>query len=117
MDLRKHPRVPFSGKAKILNTKPQCEVTISNFSAGGLLLHTKKAFNLGQELTIELTGLFKKEPFHEKVSGRVVTLHRKDTINSYGLQFGLYLDADLHPALFSMVTKSKRKKISSFLRD
>lgn len=117
MDLRQHPRVPFFGKARILNVKPTCEVAISNMSAGGLLLHTSKMFDLGKELTVEIKGVYRKKPFEEKVMGRIVAAHRSGVGNSYGLQFSSYLDSDEHPALYSLITTSKRKKITSFLRD
>lgn len=117
MDQRKHPRIPFFGTAKILTETRSIEVTISNMSLGGLLLHSNKPFDLGKELIIQISGTYRGKQFKERVLGRIVAIHRGPVGNSYGLQFGSYLDEERQPSLFASVSKSKKKTITSFLRD
>lgn len=117
MEKRQHPRVPFSGQAKIATGGRSVAVKISNMSLGGLLLHSNKPFDLGKELVIRVNGTYKGKPFEEKVNGRIVAIHRNSAGSSYGLQFGSYLDPDHQPCLSALVSKSKRKRITSFLRD
>lgn len=115
MEQRQHPRVPFIGQAKIVAERRACEVTISNVSVGGFLLHSDKSFNLGKELTVQVCGVYRKKKFEEKIVGRIVTVHRSSAGNAYGLQFSAYLDPGHHPALLAWVT-GRKKKITSFLR-
>lgn len=117
MDQRKHPRVPFFGTAKISTEKKPIEVTISNMSQGGVLLHSNKPFELGKELTVQISGTYRGKTFQEKVFGRVVAVHRGPVGNSYGLQFSMYIDADRQPNLSAWLNRSKKKAITSFLRD
>lgn len=117
MDKRQHLRVPFHGKAKVSTEARSVEVTISNMSLGGLLLHTKKRFDLGKEVTVHISGTHRGKSFREKVFGRIVVTHRSPDGNAYGLQFSSYLDRQQQPALFSWLSGRQKKAISSFLRD
>jgi hypothetical protein len=117
MDQRKHPRIPFFGTAKISTETKPVEVTVSNMSLGGVLLHSDKPFELGKEMTVHITGTYRGKKFQEKVFGRVVAVHRGAVGNSYGLQFSIYLDSERQPCLFAWVNRSKKKAITSFLRD
>jgi hypothetical protein len=117
MDQRKHPRVPFFGTAKISTEAKPIEVTVSNMSLGGVLLHSNKPFELGKEITVQINGTYRGKTFQEKVFGRIVAVHRGPVGNSYGLQFGIYLDSERQPCLFAWVNRSKKKAITSFLRD
>jgi hypothetical protein len=117
MDQRKHPRVPFFGTAKISTESKPIEVTISNMSQGGVLLHSNKPFELGKEMTVQISGTYRGKTFQEKVFGRVVAVHRGPVGNSYGLQFSTYLDPERQPSLCSWLNRSKKKGITSFLRD
>lgn len=114
---RRHSRVPFSGKAKIPTSPRAVEVMISNISLGGLLFHSKKDFELGKEMVIQVKGSHRGKGFEEKVTGRIVAVHRGTAGNSYGLQFGAYLDESRQPFLLATVTGSRKKGITSFLRD
>ncbi|HLG22572.1 MAG TPA: PilZ domain-containing protein [Candidatus Manganitrophaceae bacterium] len=117
MEQRKHSRVPFFGKAKIVTGTRSFDVTISNVSLGGLLLHSNKTLELGQEMGIQVHGVYKGKKFEEKVTGKIVAVHRGNVGNSYGLQFSAYLESERQPSLFAWVTTSRKKGISSFLRD
>jgi len=117
MEKRQHSRVPFSGKAKIATATRPIEVTISNISLGGLLFHSKKDFELGKEMVIQIKGTHRGKDFEEKVTGKIVAVHRSSAGNSFGLQFGTYLDESRQPYLLAAVTGSRKKGITSFLRD
>lgn len=114
---RRHSRIPFFGKAKISTSPRSIEVMISNISLGGLLFHSNKDFELGKEMVIQVKGAHKGKSFEEKVTGRIVAVHRGTAGNSYGLQFGAYLDESRQPCLLASVTGSRKKGITSFLRD
>lgn len=117
MEKRRHSRIPFFGKAKITTATRPIEVAISNISLGGLLFHSNKDFELGKEMVIQIKGAHKGKEFEEKVTGRIVAVHRGSAGNSYGLQFGTYLDESRQPCLLASVTGSRKKGITSFLRD
>jgi len=117
MDKRRHLRVPFAGKAKLKSGGGSVDVTISNMSLGGLLFHTLESFDLGQQVSLRLSGTFQEKPFEEEVRGRVVTVHRGPVGNSFGIRFTFYLEADVQPALYAWVESHQGKPMPSFLRN
>ncbi|HIE64722.1 MAG: PilZ domain-containing protein [Nitrospira sp.] len=117
MDKRQHYRVPFTGKAKVSTETRSVEVTISNMSLGGLLLHAKKRFDLGKELTVKISGTHRGKSFREIVLGKIVVTHLSPDGNAYGLQFLDYIDQEQQPSLYSWVSSRQKKAISSFLRE
>ncbi|MFY9268786.1 MAG: PilZ domain-containing protein [Candidatus Manganitrophaceae bacterium] len=117
MDQRQHSRVPLFTKAKVVSGARPLEITVSNISLGGLLFHSIKDFELGKEMVIQIKGTFRSKEFEEKVTGRIVAVHRSSAGNSYGFQFGVYLEESRHPSLVAFVNRSRKKGITSFLRD
>ncbi|MBI3804662.1 MAG: PilZ domain-containing protein [Nitrospirae bacterium] len=117
MEKRRHSRVPLFTKATITTAARPVQITISNISLGGLLFHCSKDFELGKEMVVQIKGTHRRKDFEEKVTGRIVAIHRGTAGKSYGLQFGAYLDEDRQPALLAFVSGSKKKAITSFLRD
>jgi len=117
MNKRQHVRVPFFGKASVMIEGLPLEVTISNLSMGGLLLHTSRSFDLGSELSTRLSGKLVGVLFEETVDGRVVAVHKGPAGNSYGIRFKEYLDQARQPSLYSWVNNHQEKPVPSFLRN
>ncbi len=117
MDQRRHPRISFCGKARLSTELHAFDVEISNISLGGLHFHSDHVFDLGSGVTVEISGIYRGKRFEEKVIGKVVTVHRKQDENSFGLKFLSYLDPGHQPVLASYVQKSNKRRITSFLRD
>ena len=117
MDKRRHLRVPFAGKAKVTAAKGSVDVTISNMSLGGLLFHTLESFELGQQVTLQLSGTFQEKAFQETVRGKIVTVHRGPAGNSFGARFTFYLESEAQPALYGWVESHQGKPLPSFLRN
>ncbi|MFQ5587814.1 MAG: PilZ domain-containing protein [Nitrospiria bacterium] len=117
VDKRKHIRVPFSAKARLSaeDTEP-VDVAISNLSFGGLLFHTAAVFELGKMVSIHVSGKFKENAFKERVTGRIVAVHRGVAGNSFGIRFITYLTPEKEPALHDWVDSHEGKPIPSFLR-
>ncbi|MFQ5543702.1 MAG: PilZ domain-containing protein [Nitrospiria bacterium] len=117
MNKRQHVRVPFFGKASVLIEGLPLEVSISNLSMGGLLLHTSESFDLGCELATRLSGKLSGIFFEENVDGRIVAVHKGSAGNSYGIRFKEYLDQEKQPSLYSWVNNHQEKPSPSFLRN
>jgi len=117
MDKRRHLRVPFAGKARLSAGEETVDVSTSNMSLGGLLFHTLETFELGQQVTLRLSGTFQEKPFEEEVRGRVVTVHRGPAGNSFGIRFTFYLEAETQPSLHGWVESHQGKPLPSFLRN
>ena len=105
LDQRKQPRIAFSGKGSVVFGPRPIEITISNISLSGLLFHAKEQFDLGKLLTLRIIGEEEGKPFEEKVSGRVVAVHRGNGSHSYGLQFLALLAAERQPCLFAKIQR------------
>ena len=115
-DKRDHPRVPLAANANILVGNNTIEVTIGNISLSGVMFHSDQQLNLGAIISVIFQGIFKEQPFSESVLGKIVTISRKESGNSYGLQFSTYLASEHQPFLASFVNRTRGKGIS-FLRD
>lgn len=115
---RQHIRVPFSAQARLSaeDTTP-ADVTISNMSFGGLLFHTTDVFELGKIVSIHISGKFQETPFKERVTGRIVAVHRGPAGNSFGIRFIAYLSPEKEPSLYGWVDSHEGKPIPSFLRN
>ena len=118
VDKRQHIRVPFSGKARLSSEdETPVHVTISNMSLGGLLFHTSHVFDLGKLVTIQISGTFQDKTFQERVTGKVVAVHRGPAGNSFGIRFLSYLNPEREPSLWAWVDSHEGKPIPSFLRN
>ncbi len=117
MQRRKHVRIPYIGRAELAPGLPPLEVRVSNVSLGGLHLYCPNEFGLGDRLAVRMYGEQGSHKFNEIVEGRVVVVHRSAEGNSYGVQFGLHLDAEGQPGLYAWVNAcSKTEGAVSFLR-
>ena len=115
-DKRRHPRVPLTSSANILVGDNAMKVTIGNISLGGVRFHSDQQFELGEITSIVLRGVSYGKPFKESVLGKIVTISRKESGNSYGLQFSTYLISEKQPFLTAFVNRTRGRGIS-FLRD
>lgn len=113
---RSHPRVPLVASANLLLGNSSIEVAIGNISVSGVLFHSDRELNLGETVSIVFQGIFQEKPFDESVMGKIVTTSRKESGNSYGLQFSTYLLPEQQPFLTGFVNRTRGKGIS-FLRD
>ncbi|MEK7702508.1 MAG: PilZ domain-containing protein [Nitrospirota bacterium] len=115
-DKRKHPRIPLAASATVLVGDQVIEITIGNVSMNGILFHAQHPFNLGAEIDVIFRGVDRGKDFEESVFGKIVTVSRKDSGNSYGLQFSDDLDKEVQPFLSGFVNRTKGTDIS-FLRN
>lgn len=106
LDQRKQLRIAFSGKGSVVFGPRPIEITISNISLSGLLFHARERFDLGKLLTLRIIGDEGGKPFEEKVTGRIVAVHRGDGSHSYGLQFLALLAAERQPCLFAKIQRA-----------
>lgn len=112
LDHRKQPRIPFSGKGKIVSEARPVEITVGNISLSGLLFHAQPRFDLGKQMTLRINGEHGEKPFEEEVAGRIMAVHRGDQSHSYGLQFQNHLTVDRQPRLFAKIDRVIRQKQS-----
>lgn len=115
-DKRSHPRVPLAATANLILGEGLVEVTIGNISVSGVMFHSDRQMSLGEIVSIVFQGVFQRKPFDESVLGKIVTASRKESANSYGLQFSTYLIAEEQPFLTAFVNRTRGKGIS-FLRN
>ncbi len=115
-DQRSYGRVPLTSKAQIVYGGRSMDVVICNVSLGGILFHCSQRFELGDMITISFAGVYHGIHFDERVPGKIVTVCRREEINSYGLQFATSLHPERYPALTTFVDRGRRREIS-FLRD
>lgn len=112
LDQRKQPRIPFSGKGKIVSEARPVEITVGNISLSGVLFHAQPRFDLGKQLTLRINGEHGGKSFEEQVAGRIMAAHRGDQSHSYGLQFLNHLTADQQPCLFAKIDQVRKQKQS-----
>ena len=112
LDQRKHSRIPFSEKGKIVSEARPVEVTVCNISLSGVLFHAQARFDLGKKLTLRIHGEHGGRPFEEQVAGQIMAAHRGDKSHSYGLQFLDHLTADRQPCLFAKIDQVIKQKES-----
>ncbi len=115
-DKRSHPRVPLTTSANVIIGSTLVAVTIGNISISGVLFHSDQQFNLGAIIALVFQGVSQEKPFNESVLGKIVTISRKESGNSYGLQFSTYLVSEQQPFLTAFVNRTRGKGIS-FLRN
>ena len=115
-DKRKHPRVPLTSSASVVVGNKVIDVAIGNISLSGVLFRSDWQFDLGDIISIIFQGVYQKKPFDESVLGKIVTVSRNVSGNSYGLQFSTYLIPEQQPFLTAFVNRTRGKGIS-FLRD
>ena len=113
---RKHPRVPLTSSANIFIGNDVIEVTIGNISLSGVLFHASQQLNLGDITSVIFQGVYQGKTFNESVLGKIVTVSRNESGNSYGLQFSTYLVSEQQPFLTAFVNRTRGKGIS-FLRN
>jgi hypothetical protein len=115
-DKRRCPRVPLESKAEIVSGSKSIEVDLANISCGGILFHSQKQFELGDTMTVMISGVYREASFSEHVPGKIVTIYRREGGNSYGLQFSALLHKEQTPVLIAFLAGDEGKGIS-FLRD
>jgi hypothetical protein len=115
-DKRSHPRVPLETTANLIAGNSTVVVTIENISVSGVMFHSDCQIKLGEIVSIVFQGVLKENLFEESVLGRIVTTSRKESGNTYGLQFSTFLAPEDQPCLSDFVNKTPGKGIS-FLRN
>ncbi len=110
-DKRKHPRLPVVSKATLLSELPFLKVMVTNMSLSGLLFHSRKWLDFGKTIALQIEGRYRKQPFKEVVTGKIVAVKRGGVGFSYGVQFDEVITAENQPSLFGYLQSGKRTTV------
>lgn len=110
-DKRKHPRLPVVSKATILSEVPFINVMVTNMSLSGLLFHSRKWLDFGKTVALQIEGRYRKEPFREVVTGKIVAVKRGGIGFSYGVQFDKIITSGSQPSLYGYLQSSKHSTV------